>query len=89
MGNYPKLIHACCLPDPVQTNIPLAFVTLKQDCEKAAVVNELLEYSFKELPEHHWPKEIHVIDNMPVTTSGIIDYRVLEKIARKIELSKI
>lgn len=73
----------CCLPDPVQTNISIAFVTLKCNSEKTSVVNELLDYICKELPEHHWPKDIYVIENMPITPSGKIDYRILEEIAQE------
>ena len=71
----------CCLPDPIQTNISVAFVTLKKGSEKHVVVNMLLDFLYKELPEHHWPKVIHVIEKMPITPSGKIDYRVLEKMA--------
>ena len=71
----------CCLPDPIQTNISVAFVTLKKGSEKHVVVKMLLDFLYKELPEHHWPKVIHVIEKMPITPSGKIDYRVLEKMA--------
>ena len=36
-----------------------------------------------ELPDHLWPKSIHVIDKMPLTGSGKVDYQSLEKEAEK------
>ena len=54
---------------------------LNKGCEKHVVMNLLLDFLYKELPEHHWLKVIHVIEKMPITPSGKIDYRVLEKMA--------
>ena len=72
------------LPDPVQTNVSIAFVTIKPTVAKRdAVVEELDALSRKDLPEHLRPSVIHILDTMPLTSNGKIDYRALEEMARK------
>ena len=68
------------LPDTVQTNVSVAYVTLKQPCREDAV-DTLMFLARAELPEHLQPAAIHILDTMPMTPSGKIDYRALEQLA--------
>ena len=45
---------------------------------KEKVVAELMDYAKSELPEHSVPVKIVVLEEMPLTQSGKIDYRALE-----------
>lgn len=68
------------LPDTVQINVSVAYVTLKQPCREDAV-DTLMSLARAELPEHLQPAAIHILDTMPMTPSGKIDYRALEQLA--------
>lgn len=43
------------------------------------LIAELMECAREKLPEHLVPVKIVVLDEMPLTPSGKIDYKVLEK----------
>lgn len=65
--------------------IPVAFITLKENLSKrnSEVIEELKELSLKELPERDIALDYIVIDTMPITNAGKVDYRALEKLAEK------
>lgn len=80
--------------DERKVNVPIVYVSLKNDLVKLAdkneesekkrahekkVIAELEILAEQELPEHMRPAEIHIIDKMPMTASGKIDYRELER----------
>ncbi|MCR4793140.1 MAG: acyl--CoA ligase [Lachnospiraceae bacterium] len=71
--------------DEKRVNVGIAFVMLKNDDdyrEEAArkeFCARLTAFAQTELPEHMLPSEIRIIDKMPITPSGKIDYRELEK----------
>lgn len=76
------LVDTCAVvvkEDKQRLHIPIAYVSLydsKVGREKAVqILREAVE---KELPSHSWPKEIYVLDSIPVTSNGKIDYRALE-----------
>ena len=71
--------------DKKRINVPIAFVVL-QDGYKSPqeqIIERLAEISANELPEHMRPQEIIMIDDMPITASGKIDYTALEKWQKK------
>lgn len=57
---------------------PVAFVILR-----AGNPAQILNYCKEHLPEYMLPKEVHVIDSVPRTTTGKTDYRALETLATK------
>lgn len=59
-------------------NVLIAFVSLNDRGEEN-VMEELLSLLHSKLPEHFIPQEIIILDKMPITQSGKIDYRELEK----------
>ena len=70
-----------CIPDPVLKSIPIAYITSKQN--SSDVVEEVIAYCEDKLPEHSRPKTIHVIEQIPHTIAGKIDYLKLEKLAEE------
>lgn len=77
-------VHLCGVvarPDSNRLNVPVAFVEMKPEADltKEQAINALTDVAQKELPEHMQPISIHILDTMPMTASGKIDYRALEK----------
>lgn len=70
-------------PDEKRINVAVAFVTIRDKGlsqeKRDAIRTRLFELSAVELPEHEQPVDIIIIDSMPLTPSGKIDYRALEK----------
>ena len=63
-------------------HIPIAFVTLHGN-QKENIIGRLMVLAQNELPEYDRPEIITIIDSMPMTPSGKIDYRVLEEMAKE------
>ena len=65
-------------------NAPVSFVLLKTGAAgNEQRLNEIREWIRKELPDHLWPKAVHILESMPMTQTGKIDYRALEKLAEE------
>ena len=81
-------ISACgvvVLPDEIRMNVAIAFVmandvTATDITQSKNLIEQLTDLAETELPEHMVPTEIKIIDKMPTTPSGKIDYRELERI---------
>lgn len=76
-----KICAAVAQPDPERQNVPVVFAVMDESLnmpykEKQTIIAEM---SRKELPEHMQPVSIFILDSMPMTQSGKIDYRALEK----------
>lgn len=77
---------AVVLPDEDRVNIPVVYVSLRDhSANKEHVISCLFEVAKKELPEYDQPREIVILDHMPMTQSSKIDYQTLEKLAVGIE----
>ena len=68
--------------DEQRINVAVAFVTLK-DKEMPQEIREtirmrLFDVAARELPEHEQPADIIIIDTIPVTPSGKMDYQALK-----------
>lgn len=75
-----KLCGTIAVEDPERLNVAVSFVTMKDSSySKEQLVTELMECAREKLPEHSVPVKIVVLDEMPLTPSGKIDYKVLEK----------
>ena len=69
--------------DSVQISVPIAYVTLANDTkgrDRAEIVGELFDLAKKELPQHMQPEKINILDKMPMTQGGKIDYHTLEQL---------
>lgn len=72
------------VPDKVSINTPIAFLKLKNKKEDIIDATAKFRTAMEEaLPDHLWAKEIYILDSMPLTQNGKIDYRALEKIAEE------
>lgn len=71
--------------DEVRLNIPIAYITLKDGVNdtKENILSELSNLAQTELPGHMQPEDIILLDTMPLTPSGKIDYQALEKELQK------
>jgi len=65
-------------PDPVRTEIVTAFIVLKPGYAESAVLEQEIRLFVRErLSAHEYPREIHFIQEMPLTTTGKIIRRIL------------
>jgi acetyl-CoA synthetase len=65
-------------PDPVRTEIVTAFLVLKPGhAASNALVREIQLFVRERLSAHEYPREVHFIDEMPLTTTGKVIRRIL------------
>ncbi len=64
--------------DPIRVNLPIAFIELKKGYDPSAL-KHITDEVRNGLPEHLQPEEIHIVNKMPITAGGKIDYRELER----------
>jgi acetyl-CoA synthetase len=65
-------------PDPVRTEIVTAFIVLKAGYSPSKALEESIRRFVRErLSAHEYPREIHFIDQMPLTTTGKVIRRDL------------
>ena len=69
-------------PDAKRRYVPVAFVTFEAKTIHVDLT-ALYAVSKNELPEYMQPEKIVVLDAMPMTQSGKIDYRTLEEMAKE------
>jgi len=67
------------IPDPVKDYKPYAFVTLDKDI----AVQELIQFASDHLAHYQRPRQIWIIDAMPLTIIGKIDYDKLKILAQQ------
>lgn len=74
-----ELCGTIAIEDENRLNVPVAFVSLIKG-NNNDINNELMQMLRQELPDHFMPEKIVIMERMPITQSGKIDYRELEKI---------
>ena len=60
--------------------VPIAYVASQKEIAQA-----VHRYCADKLPEYMVPKEIHMIDHIPNTATGKVDYRSLERMASEMD----
>ena len=78
----PSVNHCAVLvkEDEIKAHIAIAYVELREHGDtKYELIKSINDSIHKELPDHLWPQSINIIESMPLTSSGKIDYRALEK----------
>ena len=80
------VIVACCAVPASDDEhgygcVPVVFVTLDGHARKEFVLEELRAMCNERLPEYAQPKEFRIIDEMPLTPLGKIDFLRLEELA--------
>jgi len=75
---HPAIGGACVLgrPDPVYGEEVVAFVTVKEDVDAA----ELVAFGRERLGGYKYPREIHVVDALPLTPVGKADRKALREL---------
>ena len=84
--NTHKDVEACCvigIPDRERINYPKAFLVLNKFANSKEVKKEIIDICKKSLPEYMIPYDLEVVDDMPRTSRGKIDYRALESYQKK------
>ncbi len=80
-----QLCGTIVVEDSERLNVAVSFVTMQDSLySKELLIAELMECAREKLPEHSVPVKIVVLDEMPLTQSGKIDYRQLEKKANNL-----
>lgn len=80
-----KVKECCAVGSPdhnhAQGMLPVVFVVLSEEgqMDKERTINELIEICESELPEYAQPRRIRIIEKLPLTPIGKIDYRSLER----------
>ena len=77
-------IEECCVvgkPHPDRISLPVAYVVLTPGTrqEGGAIAQAVVDWCRDRLPAYMVPVEVHVLDVMPRTDRGKIDYRSLEE----------
>ena len=81
------LVKQCCVVGQndlshAQGMLPIAYIVLRNDKgNQDELLKELKLLCEEELPEYAQPRAFFIIDSMPLTSIGKIDYRYLEKCA--------
>lgn len=68
------------IKDDIQLNIPVVFVTLTSNSNKEVIKEAVLNQIREKLPLFYLPRNIIVLEQMPITSSQKIDYRKLESL---------
>ena len=85
MLSHPN-VHSCCVVGAPDTEhgtgqIPIAFVVIKN--EDVATIPEVRKQCESTFSERYWPAEYRIIDKIPLTSNGKVDYRKLEEMAKE------
>ncbi len=67
-------------PDPRLGEEVVAYVSLAPDMEVAA--DDLIQYARQRLGAHKYPREVHIVDTIPLTSVGKLDRKLLRSQAR-------
>ena len=73
-------VNAAVVPSPDETrgNVVKAFIVLTPGCGGGqALIDDLQQHVRKHLAPYEYPKEIEFIDQLPMTTTGKVQRRVL------------
>lgn len=80
-----KFVESCCVigksdETHSQGKLPVAYIVLvDNNADKSTIKEQLHDLCAEELPEYAQPEDFVVIDKMPLTAIGKVDYKKLEK----------
>lgn len=77
-----QMVEACCVigvEDKERINYPKAFIMLKDKKNENSIKKEIIDICVQNLPEYMIPEVIEIVEDLPRTPRGKIDYRALEK----------
>ena len=70
---------------PERAYISIAYLKLKDEYKKNSTISEIKDMCAEELSENSLPYRYRVIDRIPTTKAGKIDYKMLEQMVTNIE----
>lgn len=71
------------IPDPERTEVVTAFVVLKAGYEESEALKKALQDHVRtRVAAHEYPRQIHFLDELPMTTTGKIIRKELRNLAR-------
>ena len=78
-------VEACCVVGVLDTEYgygqsAIAYIVCKNN--DSGIVDEVRALCTNELSEKYCPKEYRIIDTLPLTSNGKIDYKALEKMKK-------
>lgn len=80
-------VELCCViavPDETRINYPMAYlVANRKSARMEQLKDELLRLCHENLPAYMIPERIEMVDDLPRTERGKVDYRALEEMAKK------
>lgn len=81
-------VGTCCaiaIPHTERVNVAAAYIVLnRDDYDKEQTVKEVMELCKRQLPDYMLPEFIEVINELPRTDRGKVDYRKLEEMAQEL-----
>ena len=68
-------------PDPVRGFVPEVFITRSPESneDSSDLIERICDLITRQLPDHYNPKAIRIMDILPRTASGKVDYKELER----------
>lgn len=84
VSSHPFIKECTCVglkdTEHINGQIPVAFITIKEgyEAEVEKIIEDLKEMSLKELPERDVALEYIVLDEMPITENGKVNFTLLE-----------
>ena len=81
-SNYVESVAVVAMKHPDLVNVPVACITVKEEYKgRFDIIQKDLQERCKEvLPEYSLPYEYRVLDFMPYTAAGKIDFKTIERI---------
>lgn len=73
---------------PERAYLSIAYLKLKDVQKKNSTISEIIEMCSKELNENSLPYRYRVINTLPTTKAGKIDYKMLEQMVTNIEIDE-
>ncbi len=81
-----KTVAVVGVKHPERAFLSIAYVELKDEYKKESTIREIEEMCARELSENHCPYRYRIIDKLPTTKAGKIDYKMLEQMVTNIEV---
>lgn len=82
---HPAVMVACVVgkPDEVHGEEVVAFVSLRPDANVAT--DELIDWARRHIGGYKYPREVHIVESIPLTPVGKLDRKTMRVLARETE----
>lgn len=87
ISEHPAVEDVCVvgIKDPIRVCVPKAYIVIKSECviNHDAIIQEIQAICEEEFSEYKRPAYYKIMNDLPKTPNGKIDYRTLEKLAEE------